>query len=283
MKLVCAIVLLVVGLCAAKKEATTCDTMFCAMGQECVMRGGQATCECVEECREPIAPVCGRNGDIKKTYKNKCEFFKEMCEVKERETIELVSTRSCEDDEMEKYKKSEEIERDSTKEKPVVCVAKDRDALRKAIMMWFASNLEGDHRSYEGLLFTYFNQHDVNKDEMLDVNEFIEIVKENEIFSEVSKMEDTKKFQCFGELVALSDDDSNYMLTFEEFHKCFDPEFQPPRQKCNLEGREYEDGEDAEKDCNTCKCACGNWVCTQHDCTENSSKAKLLKEMSRSQ
>ena len=32
------------------------------------------------------------------------------------------------------------------------------------------------------------------------------------------------------ELIAISDYDSDYKLTFEEFYKCFDPMFEPPKE-----------------------------------------------------
>ena len=60
----------------------------------------------------------------------------------------------------------------------VVCLEKDRDNMRKAIIKWLSTNLtlEGDHRSYKGLLFTHFDKYDVNKDSMLDTSEFMEII-----------------------------------------------------------------------------------------------------------
>lgn len=71
--------------------------MFCAMGQECVMKRSKATCECIQRCRDPVAPVCGRSGGSRKTYKNECEMFKEACEMKDEQTIELLAMTSCEE------------------------------------------------------------------------------------------------------------------------------------------------------------------------------------------
>lgn len=60
----------------------------------------------------------------------------------------------------------------------VVCMEKDRDNMRKAIITWLSTNLtlEGDHRSYKGLLFTYFDKYDLNKDSMLDTYEFMDMI-----------------------------------------------------------------------------------------------------------
>jgi len=72
---------------------------------------------------------------------------------------------------------------------------------------------------------------------------------------------------CSTELIAITDMNSDYKLAFEEFFKCLDPGFSPPKEKCELGGMVYEDGEDVPLKCdNSCKCACGHWVCTQKKC-----------------
>jgi len=286
MKLLLVLSALAIASCT-KEPRSSCDTFYCVDGQECVERRyGEPVCECISECKEPKAPVCGSNGKDLKTFESECDLLKYSCEMKDIETMIKVADTSCEEDFMEKKEKSESLEKDESREKPVVCPRKERDNLRSAIMAWLKSNLnvEEDHRSYKGLLFTYFNKYDENKDGSLDTMEFIKIMEEDDTIAKVlpSSVSTNPMIQglCMSELLAITDEDSDYKLTFDEFHKCFDPAFVPPHQQCTLEGRMYNDGEEIEQSCNTCKCACGNWVCTHNPCDgeENSSKAKFLRD-----
>lgn len=44
----------------------------------------------------------------------------------------------------------------------------------------------------------------------------------------------------------------------------------PPPAECALEDETYEDGAETQVECNSCVCACGNWVCTAMTCTGRS-------------
>lgn len=274
---------------AAKETVRdSCDTIYCADGQECVeKRYGEPVCECISECNEPNAPVCASNGNELKTFQSECELNKYACERKESESIVKVADVSCEEDFMQKKVESDKLEHDVKREKPVVCQLESRNTLRTAIMNWLQSNLnvEEDHRSYKGLLFMYFNKYDTDRDGNLDTDEFMNIMGEDAKISKilVKTVSNNPMIQglCMNELLAVTDDDSDYKLSFDEFYKCFDPSYTPPHKHCTLEGRVYMDGEDVEKGCNTCKCSCGNWVCTHKPCNdeqENSSKSKFFRD-----
>lgn len=43
-----------------------------------------------------------------------------------------------------------------------------------------------------------------------------------------------------------------------------------PPAECALEDETYEDGAETQVECNSCVCACGNWVCTAMTCTGRS-------------
>ena len=76
-------------------ENQSCDTVFCALGKECVMKNKQPDCECIEKCHGPYSPVCGSDGVDLTTYKSECHLYKAGCE-KENTTITLVAEMSCE-------------------------------------------------------------------------------------------------------------------------------------------------------------------------------------------
>lgn len=280
-------VLLCVALCggkkkdAMKKDKPTCDTVFCAKGQECVETKDDAHCECVEKCTGKKEPVCGSNGTHLKTYENECFLYREAClEEQDNRTITFVANTPC-DEVMEKDKYiTKKIEMDSSMPKPVVCMENDRNNLRKSIINWINERIElEEEMSYKGMLLKYFQEMDTNKDQSLDTMEFMKLVEEDMSISEILSEDDHSnpilRGLCVSELMAITDANSDYKLEFDEFHRCLDPDYEPPKEYCELNGKEFSDGEDVPQDCNTCKCACGHWVCTHLNCDKNSAKEKL--------
>lgn len=80
------------------RSRSSCDTFYCVDGQECVERRyGEPVCECISECKEPKAPVCGSNGKELKAFESECELLKYSCEMKDVETIIKVADTSCEE------------------------------------------------------------------------------------------------------------------------------------------------------------------------------------------
>jgi len=237
-------------------EKQSCDTVFCALGKECVMKRKEPVCECIERCQGPLRPVCGSDGANLTTYDSECHLYKAGCEKVTEDDLRI----------------SDEIEKNDKKTKPVVCREKDRDSIRLAIIEWISKKTQVNivEMSYKGLLLKYFSSLDVDDDQALDTIEFMRLLEEDESITKALEHNHQNPILnglCCTELIAITDINSDYKLEFEEFHKCLDPTFEPPREKCELQGVQYEDGEDIPKDCdNTCKCACGHWVCTHSPC-----------------
>ncbi|CAH1277150.1 FSTL1 [Branchiostoma lanceolatum] len=76
----------------------------------------------------------------------------------------------------------------------------------------------------------------------------------------------SKQGLCVDALIDISDDDSDWELNLKEFRHCLEPGFLPPQKKCSLEEEQYDDGAETQVNCNSCVCACGNWVCTALKC-----------------
>ncbi|XP_066928998.1 follistatin-related protein 1-like [Clytia hemisphaerica] len=276
--------LLVLPILFAAKDKVTCDNIFCAEGQECVEKKTGAVCECMEKCESGYQPVCGSNGTLMTTFDNRCELFRQSCllENSHDKSIKFVAPTTCE--------KALEIEKEETKSikksskpKPVVCKQKERNNLREAIITFIKARVEENVEtvSYKGLLFKYFHMFDADEDQMLDTMEFVKMVEKDMAESELKFKDPTSnpllRGLCLSELIAITDVNSNYKLEFEEFHKCLDPTFKPPHQRCELNGKIYEDGNKVPFNCNTCECACGHWVCTRFNCNDNSSRNKFRK------
>jgi len=258
-------------------EKTTCESIFCAEGQECVEKKTGAECECIEQCTGEYSPVCGSNGTHMNTYDNRCELLKASCLLEDSEdrSITFVAATTCEKVIQHDNKQTKKIEMDSTKPKPVVCMQKERNNLRNAIIEWIKARVEEEvgHVSYKGLLWRYFNMFDSDDDEKLDTMEFAKLVEKDLTMAEApfkgSKSNPLIRGICSSELIAITDVNSNYKLEFEEFHKCLDPAFHPPHEKCSLNGKTYDDGSEVPFKCNTCQCACGHWVCTRFNCNKD--------------
>lgn len=272
-----------VAMCDKKTEKLTCDSIFCAEGQECFERKTGPVCDCIEKCNTDYEPVCGSNGTHMKTYENECFLYRESCLLENREdkTITLVASTTCDEVRNKEKYTTKKIEMDSTKPKPVVCMEKDRNNLRESIITWIQERMESeyDRISYKGLLRKYFIKLDTDKDDKLDTMEFMKLVEEDlsitEILSEDDHSNPILRGLCLNELIAITDVNSNYKLEFEEFHECLNPEYHPPKEHCELSGKVYQDGDEVPMRCNTCQCACGHWVCTNLNCDDNSSKLKL--------
>lgn len=276
-------VLLAVTCVAFGNKKETCESLFCAEGQECVERKSGPTCECIEKCNSDWEPVCGNNGTHMITYDNECHYARASCLLEGRadKRITFVAASTCDEvREKEKYT-TKKIEMDSSKPKPVVCKEKDRNNLRQSIISWITNRLESksDRMSYKGLLKKYFTMLDVDKDGKVGPMEFMKLIEDDmtitEILSEDAYSNPILRGLCLNELIAITDVNANYQLEFGEFHKCLDPEYYPPEEHCELNGMIYKDGDEVPLECNTCQCACGHWVCTQLNCKDNNSKSML--------
>uniref|UniRef100_A0ACB8ESS0 Follistatin- protein 1 n=1 Tax=Sphaerodactylus townsendi TaxID=933632 RepID=A0ACB8ESS0_9SAUR len=108
-------------------------------------------------------------------------------------------------------------------------------------------------------------------DSRLDPSEFLKFVEQNETAVNLTTYMDPETNRllrglCVDALIELSDENADWKLSFNEFLKCLNPSFNPPEKKCALEDETYEDGSEAQVECNRCVCACGKWVCTAMTC-----------------
>uniref|UniRef100_A0A8C3TUU3 Follistatin-related protein 1 n=1 Tax=Catharus ustulatus TaxID=91951 RepID=A0A8C3TUU3_CATUS len=249
-----------------RSKSKICANVFCGAGRECaVTEKGEPTCLCIEKCHPHKRPVCGSNG---KTYLNHCELHRDACLTGSK--IQVDYDGHC------KEKKSE-----NPAASPVVCYQSDRDELRRRVIQWLEAEIIPDGwfskgSNYSEVLDKYFKSFD-DGDSRLDSTEFLKFVEQNETAINITTYMDqeTNKLLrglCVDALIELSDENADWKLSFNEFLKCLSPSFNPPERKCALEDETYEDGAEAQVECNRCVCACGNWVCTAMTCEGRNEK-----------
>ncbi|XP_068127063.1 follistatin-related protein 1 [Hyperolius riggenbachi] len=245
-----------------KSKSKVCANVFCGAGRECaVTEKGDPTCLCIEKCKSHKRPVCGSNG---KTYLNHCELHRDACLTGSK--IQVDYDGHC------KEKTSE-----TPAATPVVCYQTDRDDLRRRVIQWLEAEIIPDGwfskgSNYSEILNKYFKSYD-DGDSRLDSSELLKFLEQNQTALNITTYQDQEtnkilKGLCVEALIELSDENADWKLSFNEFLKCLNPEFQPPEKKCALEDETYEDGAETQVQCNRCVCACGNWVCTAMSCEE---------------
>jgi len=242
----------------SEDDKLTCEMIFCGLGRECVDQlDGEPSCECIQNCKEPPSSVCGSD-DV--TYESECELHRAAC-MQDKEIV--VKTRSiCTKEEVI----PEEI---ASVPKPVVCLEKDRNAIRQGLIGWLKAeevDIKFETMSYKSILKQYFDILDEDRDAHLDTMEFMKLLEVNETITE-SLSEDQMsnpilRGLCTDALIEITDEDSDFKLSFVEFHKSLDPDYRPPQSHCMLQDVRYPDGAEVAMNCNTCKCACNHWVCT---------------------
>ncbi|NP_001158432.1 follistatin-like 1 precursor [Saccoglossus kowalevskii] len=250
------------------------EKVQCGAGRECVAdEDGEPTCICMRECVSHSHPVCGTNG---KSYDNHCELHREAC-------IEGIKIHIQHDGLCASMPSP-------TPEtvKPVVCFQSDRDILRQKLIDWMIqqeipAGWFTDGRSYKDIIQMFFDKYDETSDGKLDSNELLHFVEGNETVSNVTHNSEGEnailRGLCVDALIDISDDDADWALNLEEFQNCMNPEFSPPYRSCSLEDENYKDGAETKVNCNSCVCACGNWVCTAMVCDdEDPSLAKTSKD-----
>lgn len=255
-----------------------CLDVLCHAGQDCLVHNEIASCICKKSCPDHDNPVCGSNG---MTFPNHCELHRTAClqgkkiSVKHNGMCKGVPTQSS---------SSKRV----NQSKPVVCYEDDREDIRSRLIGWLKTqnNLLEGVQDYNALVKSYFDKMDENSDRRLDAVEFREFVLANQTMEEDSNIEEYENSilqgLCADALISVSDDDSDLELTIDEFMKCLNPEFKPPKRGCGLDDLVYSDGtEISTNDCNSCVCACGHWVCTALKCDDteaNQVRAQMYKD-----
>lgn len=161
--------------------------------------------------------------------------------------------------------------------KPLVCFQVERDALHRLIIDWFKKKTNqkewrNSDKGYKEMLDHQFNACDRNVDHKLDPDELLQCTEKNITMKNhrpyhISELHILRGL-CIDALVTMCDDNGDWFLNPKEFKKCLALDFVPPTKECSLEGRLYKDGAETKVSCNTCICACGNWVCTGTQCPE---------------
>lgn len=258
-----------------KQDEDLCINVECHTGQECIAVNGIASCVCKTSCPHHQNPVCGSNG---MTYPNHCELHRTAC--LQGKKISIKNNGICKGQPTQPPPSAK-----VNHSKPVVCYEHDRDEIRSRLIGWLKNqeNLLEGVEGYRNLLKSYFDLMDENNDGKLDATEFREFVQANQSAEEASSIGEyinpILQSLCADALIAVSDEDSDWELSLNEFMKCLDPQFKPPAKDCELNGKAYHDGtEIPTDDCNSCVCACGHWVCTALKC-DASEANQVLAEM----
>uniref|UniRef100_A0A3Q4BWA4 Follistatin-related protein 1 n=1 Tax=Mola mola TaxID=94237 RepID=A0A3Q4BWA4_MOLML len=244
-----------------QSKSKVCANVFCGAGRECaVNEKGEPSCLCIESCKPHKRSVCGNNG---KTYRNHCELHRDACLTGLK--IQVAHDGHCQGMSTEQAAAS-----------PVVCYAADRNELRSRVIQWLQTEVVPDGwfvkgSNFSDILLKYFKTY-ANDDSQLDSSELLKFIQQNESVVELQSYADQESNKllrslCVDALIELSDENTDWKLSFDEFLNCLKPGFSPPEKKCALEDETYEDGAVTQVECNRCVCACGNWVCTAMTCT----------------
>jgi hypothetical protein len=209
-----------------EKEALSCAEIFCGVGRECVDTLGDPYCDCVEKCRDPKSEVCGSDG---KTYESECELHRTAC--LNNHQIEIVANMTCEQETDAVAEILDKMNEKKEMPTPLVCLEQDRDRIRAALIDWLVleeTSMKVEGISYKGLLKQYFDSLDSNNDGGVDTMEFMKLLEKNETVSDVLSTDQHSnpilRGLCIDSLIQVTDVNSDYRLTFTEFHRCLDPE-----------------------------------------------------------
>jgi len=259
---------------AASAADDVCSGVSCGHGRTCVASGSTPTCQCARSCPPHAHPVCGTDSAW---YPNHCELHRHACMLGKAISIDHTE-KSCK-------ATPEKAATKRFREKPVVCYQEELNYLREKLMAWVASRQEDGStpQPRDDVVEDTFKHCDVDSDAMVNSLEFLKCAEEDsdirstpspdlpedEITADDQQKVIILRGLCIDALIDATDSNSDWGLDLTEFSNALDPNFLLPRKRCALEERQFEDGAETKVDCNSCICACGNWVCTSKICDKN--------------
>lgn len=269
LKMGCMLVWCFLGLCALVQSEDVCQGVSCGHGRSCVASGTAPTCQCAKTCPDHAHPVCGTDAAW---YPNHCELHRHACMLGKAISIDHTEA-AC-------RVTPEKAATKRFREKPVVCYQEELNYLREKLMAWVATRQDQVSSSRDEVVERTFKHCDLNGDYVVNSLEFLRCSEEDEqvratpspdLADEEITADDHQKVVilrglCIDALIDATDINSDWALNLTEFSKALDPNFLLPKRRCALDDRQFEDGAETKVHCNSCICACGNWVCTSKVC-----------------
>ncbi|XP_046551598.1 follistatin-related protein 1-like [Haliotis rubra] len=261
------VLVLAVGLQSAEADKKSgghrsrkCGTKRCRAGQQCSTGpDGEKTCICRKVCSQRKLLTCGSDG---RTYYNKCELHRIACV--EGRKLKINHKGACPSNNDVPVNG---VEKKSGKQNPpLVCYQVQRDELRRLLVDWIKHRAVSEGTPLTLTVKQLFRECDHDKNSILDADEMLQCL-------EVSKtdIKDTDahilRALCIDALISAASVKQNWVLKEPELRKLLQPNnFVAPPKDCQLEDKQYKDGDETQVDCNVCVCACGDWVCTGAPC-----------------
>jgi len=259
------------------KKDSSCDTVYCRAGRECMSLGGSGSdfeCVCITKCPGHWKPVCGSDGV---SYDNHCELHRRACiDGKPISPLHPGFCKKSRDEILAREEFIEEISKLGVEKKapiPMACFENDRNRLREFLVSWF--NLSASKQdwyshgmSYDEILSGHFTAMDSNKDGYLDTTEMYKYISSKDSPSTPQSKADKIRELCVDALVEEGDINMDWRLAFSEYKQILQEHYQPSVQVCKMNNKMYNDGAETTLECNGCVCACGKWVCTSNKCSQ---------------
>jgi len=255
---------------------SSCDTVYCRAGRECMSLDSNSDfeCVCITKCPSHWKPVCGSDGV---SYDNHCELHRKACiDGKPISPIHPGFCKKSREDLLAREEFIEEISKLGVKKKapiPMACFENDRNRLLEFLVSWF--NLSASKQDWyshgmssDEILSGHFTAMDVSKDGYLDTTEMYKYISSKGAPTEPQTKADKIRELCLDAMIEEGDVNMDWRLGFQEYKEILKPDYEPSVQVCKMNNKMYNDGAETTLECNGCVCACGKWVCTSNKCSQ---------------